>query len=390
MSMLRRRMMAASVKDPDVPTEELDYFTIVMEQDGILYINNSAFSTLEGDFCGSFLYSKNGDDWVEFSNNFRLELKVNIGDNIRVKSYDINRALKQEGSYVEINYANIYSQSAYHVKGSVMSLLYGDDFKNKYSMIGFTLRELFCSFNHEYTNNLTRIETPNTFLPATTISEDCYSLMFADCKNLMNAPMLPANTLAYNCYYSMFYGCENINYIKMLATDISAVDCLADWVEGVASTGTFVKNKDATWDTTPGALGTSGVPAGWTVIDDTFPTNEEGMPESTTFEFPLYFNTEITAETDDCLYRERAMDDILNQYCYFLINSDLDYGENVSDEFFEQYPIFIDGYPVKGAKYSSEQIGDLEEIITTNSYGGYDEIYIGISADRMWVEAYKF
>ena len=116
---------------------------------------------------------------------------------------------------------------------------------------------------------------------------------------------------------------------------------------------------------------------------------DTGSSESTTFEFPLYFNTEIIMEMDDYLYRERAMDDILEQYRDFLIDSDLDYGENVSDEFFEQYPIFIDGYPVKGAKYS-EQIGELEEIITTNSYGGYDEIYIGISTDGIWVEAYKF
>ena len=34
-----------------------------------------------------------------------------------------------------------------------------------------------------------------------------------------------------------------------------------NWVSGVASTGTFVKNSAATWDVT----GTSGIPSGWTV-----------------------------------------------------------------------------------------------------------------------------
>ena len=54
----------------------------------------------------------------------------------------------------------------------------------------------------------------------------------------------------------------------MLATDISVNLCLSSWVNGVSSTGTFVKSKDATWDTTPGALGYDGVPAGWTVITE--------------------------------------------------------------------------------------------------------------------------
>jgi hypothetical protein len=47
----------------------------------------------------------------------------------------------------------------------------------------------------------------------------------------------------------------------MLATDISAGFCLYDWVKGVASSGTFVKNKNATWNVT----GVNGVPSGWTI-----------------------------------------------------------------------------------------------------------------------------
>ena len=47
----------------------------------------------------------------------------------------------------------------------------------------------------------------------------------------------------------------------MLATDIIASSCLYNWVSGVASSGTFVKSKDATWSVT----GNSGIPSGWTV-----------------------------------------------------------------------------------------------------------------------------
>ena len=47
----------------------------------------------------------------------------------------------------------------------------------------------------------------------------------------------------------------------MLATDISASSCLNNWVNGVASSGTFVKHKDMT--TLPS--GANGIPNGWTI-----------------------------------------------------------------------------------------------------------------------------
>jgi hypothetical protein len=61
----------------------------------------------------------------------------------------------------------------------------------------------------------------------------------------------------------MFEGCSNLNKITMLATDISASACLSNWVSGVASSGTFIKNANMT--SLPS--GNSGVPKGWTVVD---------------------------------------------------------------------------------------------------------------------------
>ena len=124
-------------------------------------------------------------------------------------------------------------------------------------------------------------------LPATTLAQNCYSAMFDGCTNLTAAPALPATTLEFSCYSAMFYGCTRLvkapelpaatlkgwcykdmfrsciklNYIKCLATDISAVNCTNSWVDGVASTGTFIKADNATWDVT----GYNGVPTGWTV-----------------------------------------------------------------------------------------------------------------------------
>ena len=101
-------------------------------------------------------------------------------------------------------------------------------------------------------------------LPATTLTEHCYHAMFSKCTGLTTAPELPATTLTTSCYQSMFYGCSSLNYIKMLATDISASNCLNFWVQGVAATGTFVKNSSATW----AVSGRNGVPDGWTIITE--------------------------------------------------------------------------------------------------------------------------
>ena len=59
----------------------------------------------------------------------------------------------------------------------------------------------------------------------------------------------------------MFYGCSSLNYIKALFTTTPATTYTGDWVSGVAATGTFVKNRKATWTTT----GDYAVPTGWTV-----------------------------------------------------------------------------------------------------------------------------
>ena len=100
-------------------------------------------------------------------------------------------------------------------------------------------------------------------LPANTLVTYCYNAMFWGCTSLTTAPELPAATLADSCYYYMFYDCKKLNSITMLATDISASGCLTNWVNGVASTGTFTKAASMSSLTT----GTSGIPSGWTVVN---------------------------------------------------------------------------------------------------------------------------
>lgn len=199
------------------------------------------------------------------------------------------------------------STGRFDVSGNIMSLLYGDDLADKKSLSASNaFRELFK--NATKLVNATNLVLPATTLadscyygifngctslttapelPATTLADSCYMEMFRSCTSLTSAPELPVTTLVsycYNCmfwgctsltsapelsaitlksacYQAMFSGCKKLNSITMLATDISASNCLNSWVEGVAATGTFVKNAEATWDVS----GVNGIPTGWTV-----------------------------------------------------------------------------------------------------------------------------
>ncbi len=98
-------------------------------------------------------------------------------------------------------------------------------------------------------------------LPAMTLANYCYSHMFDGCTSLTTAPELPATTLANYCYQYMFNGCTNLNYIKAMFTTPPSASYTYNWVSNVASSGTFVKNAEATWSVT----GANGIPNGWTV-----------------------------------------------------------------------------------------------------------------------------
>ena len=98
-------------------------------------------------------------------------------------------------------------------------------------------------------------------LPAITLVNGCYGYMFSGCTGLTTAPELPAITLVNGCYGYMFQNCSSLNYIKAMFTTQPSTSFTRDWVSGVSSTGTFVKNSSATWNVT----GSYGVPSGWTV-----------------------------------------------------------------------------------------------------------------------------
>lgn len=142
--------------------------------------------------------------------------------------------------------------------GNCNSLIFDNEAQDKASIEGY--EECFYSLF----DGCSIVNVSPTFLPATTLADWCYSLMFRDCTSLTTAPELPATTLVDRCYSYMFQNCSKLNYIKALFTTTPNNLYTNWWVRGVASSGTFIKNKNATWDVT----GDEGIPSGWTVLTE--------------------------------------------------------------------------------------------------------------------------
>ena len=234
-----------------------EYFTIESLEDECV-ISLKAREGLNESLGLNVWYSINNSHWT-YNNLSENPITLKKGYKVRFK-YD-----SPIGTFVITKKCKIL--------GSVMSLYFMDDFKDKTSLGSCKFPWLFKGCN-------TIVSVDKNFLPATTLSEGCYCGMFYGCTSLVEAPILPATILTYRCYEQMFYGCNNLNYIKMLATDIPSRGYLEDWVKGVSPTGTFIKNPDAEWD----VRGVYGVPDGWTIKFD----GEED--EEPTFEFPVYLN----------------------------------------------------------------------------------------------------
>ena len=82
--------------------------------------------------------------------------------------------------------------------------------------------------------------------------------MFLNCTNLIKAPYLPATTLSDAAYDIMFENCSSLTEVKCNATTFGT-NATFYWLDCVSASGTFYKNVNATWKS-----GVSGIPSGWT------------------------------------------------------------------------------------------------------------------------------
>lgn len=252
------------------PDYSKQYLTLRALDNGVVFYTSRTGCTTD------LKYSlDSGATWNSYTNY----ISVSSGDTVMFKGHVISQTVTTNGngSYGGISMA---LNQRYELEGNIMSLLYEDDFVGKTDLIYPWIFYAFCTSNlvvnvenlvlpatalteycYQYMFTSCTALTTAPQLPATALATACYQYMFTNCTALTTAPQLPATTLAEGCYAYMFNNCTNLNYIKCHATDISAIICTHQWLDGVAASGTFVKDASMNdWTS-----GDSGIPTGWTI-----------------------------------------------------------------------------------------------------------------------------
>ena len=275
------------------------YLTLVAQTDSVSFKYDTATSS------NKLQYSlDSGSTWNNLSNN-QSTTSVNTGDKVLFKASGLT-------VNTERGVGRITPSASASVEGNIMSLEYGDNFSGQTTIQNnYQFRKLFsgvttitsaenmvlpattvkqqcysqmfqgctnlvktpktigssamtwsgsyCFSNlFSYCTSLTTV--PSGLLPALNLGTQCYWYMFEGCSGLTTAPDLLATTTASQCYQGMFKNCSSLNYIKVLSNSSFT---MSEWVSGVAASGTFVKNPNATWS----SCGQNTYPCGWTVVD---------------------------------------------------------------------------------------------------------------------------
>lgn len=250
-----------------------------------------------------------GETWNDIYSSTNALFNVQVGDKVMFKGTNSGYGLTNDGGAM----ASFSGSTAdFNVEGNIMSIIQGDDFVTgeTITMNSYAFSFLFQKTNIGSAENLiipiltvgccsnmfngSNISIAPRVLPAT-LTDYCYYRMFRDCVGLTTAPELPATTLTHSCYREMFYGCrrnlttapdlpatilapycysgmfydcKKLNYVRCLAVDRTASSCTGGWLNDFKTQGTFVKSPNAVWNVGGDWGYTSGVPTGWTIIDD--------------------------------------------------------------------------------------------------------------------------
>ena len=202
-----------------------DYMTLSALGDGEITITIPA--AINSSYATSLSYSKDKSTWNETlidDTEQTISIPVTSGENVYLKGI-----AKQLGKYN--SFININASADINASGNIMSLLYGDDYKDK---VAFQAGSEY-TFNSLFSGNTHLINAKDLVLPATTAASTCYYYMFKGCTSLTNAPKLPATTLTNGCYRFMFQGCTSLTTAPELPATTLADYCYASMFDGCTS-----------------------------------------------------------------------------------------------------------------------------------------------------------
>ena len=222
--------------------------------DALCFTAKSDYSTIQLTKVGSpqdiyLQTSTDGISWDSYTIEDTITLD-NIGDKVYFKAVGQNLKLSDNPS----SYHKFVTNGEFEASGNVNSLLEEDEEISR--TMSLENRD-FCFYQLFADAALTTAPE----LPATTLAQGCYLMMFQNCTSLTQAPVLPATTLVAGCYSGMFAGCTSLNYVSV-GFDNWVQYATGDWLP--QNTGTF-KCPQALIDNIPERT-TSTVPPSWTMV----------------------------------------------------------------------------------------------------------------------------
>ena len=186
----------------EVPSKE-DPLTLTATAD-----NSSVNLMKEGTLSNTYEVDT-GSGWQSYT--FGTVIHLNSGESCkwRCKSHPTTQSGPNRVKFV--------MSGKIEASGNCNSML-SSDFKNLTSLTGYD-----CAFVSLFQgcNSLTKPPV----LPATTLSNSCYSIMFKGCSGLIQAPKLPATALSYRCYDYMFGDCTALTEAPELPATELAESC---------------------------------------------------------------------------------------------------------------------------------------------------------------------
>ena len=182
---------------------------------GFIPDNYLTIESLEDNLTVTFMndieYGIDGKEWIKLTAGTATE-SINTGQTLSFRGNLTPNSSDGIGTFTISKKCNL--------KGNCMSMLFGDNAANNYSLSGKNWA--FCKLFYNCENI---VNVDSNFLPATTLAEYCYDNMFQGCTNLTTAPELPATALAEGCYSMMFRACLSLTTAPELPATTLAINC---------------------------------------------------------------------------------------------------------------------------------------------------------------------
>ena len=187
--------------------------TLEAVEDGSIRFSNRA--------AGDVYYSVDGGAAQTIAANSSKTIEVKAGE--KVAFYGDNAAY-----YTSAGSSEIFCSADAYAYGNIMSLVSSTDYADATTLTEKRAFAYLFRNNRHLKNNPSKL----LLLPATTLTDYCYTEMFYQCEGLTLAPALPATTLAYSCYDSMFAGCTALTQAPALPATTLASACYMNMFTG--------------------------------------------------------------------------------------------------------------------------------------------------------------